>query len=195
MEKYLYREVKPFKANDPLKIDSICVLWIADDSQPDFLGEFSNEPKEGAIDREKLGEHSPHEYRYFNPANFDPAYPEDAMQDYRRYEAFCRGEWSLEGCMARAVVSYPIGNGSRRLDHLSSGGIWGIESDSEETYRLETEIEQLSDLKRHLEVFQIPWTDKEEASIQQRVSQLAERLKADRAKLAHPEIAPGKPPV
>jgi hypothetical protein len=159
MEKFSYRDSGQFDANAPLKIDQVEVLWVEDDSQPDFLGTYSNEPEEGAIDREALGERRAHEFRYFNPANYDPNHPEYALADYRRYQSFCDGEWTLQGCVARAVVSYPIGGGVRRMEVFSSGGLYGIESDSSVLYTLEVSIEQLEDLKRHVQIFGIPWSN------------------------------------
>jgi len=154
----------------PLRIEEIHVVW-ADDGGilPDFLGEFSNEPKPGAIDREALGERRIHEFRYFNPGN-----PEYAMDDYRRYEAFNDGLWSLEGCIARAIVSYPIGERIRRLQIFDSSGVWGIESDSSEDYKLEIEIEQLDELKHHVQVFNVPWSAREETIISKTTLRLEE---------------------
>jgi hypothetical protein len=85
---------------------------------------------------------------------------------------FNNGAWCMEGCVAHVIVSYSIGNGSRRLEKLSSGGLWGIESDSGEIYKLETELEQLDDLKNHVKVFGVPWTDREEAIVAEATNRL-----------------------
>ena len=70
-------------------------------------------------------------------------------------------EWVMMGCVARASVSYPL-NGSdasynhpdyRRLESLTSGGLWGIESDSSDEYRLEVESGQRAELIDHLQAF------------------------------------------
>jgi hypothetical protein len=58
------------------------------------------------------------------------------------------------GCVAKAEVSYPIGNGNRRLEWLTSGGIWGTNSDDKEGVE-QTESEQLADLADHLAHFGI----------------------------------------
>lgn len=76
------------------------------------------------------------------------------MQDYRRMEGLERGDWSFIGIRAEAVVSYDIGGGSRRLEDLTSGGLWGIESDSGD-YLKELKQEQLDDLKLHLKEFNV----------------------------------------
>jgi len=66
--------------------------------------------------------------------------------------------WEMLGCIAKAVVSYDIGQGSRRLETLTSGGLWGIESDSGKDYFSEVESEQLADLADHLRHFGINTT-------------------------------------
>ncbi len=57
-----------------------------------------------------------------------------------------------EGCTAKALVSRPIGCGNRRLETLSSSGLWGIDerNESDEAYQLE-------DLREHLQAFGVPW--------------------------------------
>jgi hypothetical protein len=58
-----------------------------------------------------------------------------------------------EGCYARAEVSYLIGmRGERRIEHLQSGGCWGI-VDAVQPYRSEIAREELADLRRHLLAF------------------------------------------
>lgn len=181
MVKYKFRDSK-FEPDGPLRIEEVHVMWFDDDGMsPDFLGEYTDDPAPGAewIDRKKLGDaEGRHECRYFVPSD-----PENGMEDYRRYEAFSRGEWHLEGCVAHVIVSYPIGQGSRRLEKLSSGGIWGIESDSGDLYKLETEIQQLEDLKKHVEVFGVAWSDREEAVVTETTNRLEDlRSKANLAK-------------
>jgi hypothetical protein len=93
----------------------------------------------------------------------DPSYYLDSEPDYEflakdkaRFDAFNNGDWHMEGCRAVATVSYPIdSHGNRRLQEFSSGGLWGIESDSDTVYRKEVEREELADLKEHLAAFGI----------------------------------------
>ena len=59
----------------------------------------------------------------------------------------------LSGICAVAEVSYSIGGNSRRIERFQSGGLWGIESDSEQDYIEEVEQDELADLKEHLERF------------------------------------------
>lgn len=63
------------------------------------------------------------------------------------------------GCRAEAVVSYAIGDGCRRIETLSSGGLWRIDAPDDPhgaQYRREVEAEELADLKDHLRVFGVP---------------------------------------
>ena len=81
-----------------------------------------------------------------------------AWANQRRLKDFYAGKWHMQGCVARVTVSYPQGN-SRRFEHFTSGGLWGIESDSDEEYRVEIEMDQLGDLKRHLEQLGVDVSD------------------------------------
>jgi hypothetical protein len=95
--------------------------------------------------------------------------PEDARteeeneQNAARLKQFQCGAVFTVGCRARAVVSYPSGNSNVgkvglnhcRLENFDSGGLWGIESDSDERYRKEVEKDELDNLKQHLETYNI----------------------------------------
>ena len=81
-------------------------------------------------------------------------------QDEDRLVAYDRGDWYMIGIVAEAEVSYPIdAQGNRRIEWFKSGGLWGIESDSDEKYIKEVEEEQSDDLKAHLEVFNVDTSD------------------------------------
>lgn len=64
------------------------------------------------------------------------------------------------GCRAIAEVSYPIDSaGARRLETLTSGGLYGIDLGTGATadaYKRQIETEQLEDLRDHLAVFGVP---------------------------------------
>ncbi len=64
-------------------------------------------------------------------------------------------QWYMLGCIAEAEVSYKIGDtNDYRLEHLTSGGLWGIESDCDEPYKESiAKDEELQDLKQHLQKF------------------------------------------
>lgn len=111
------------------------------------------------------------EMPYFNPATteaFDPnaswipadvkdkrAYWREAMeknarQDYERMESLERGLWCYLGIRAEAELRVPCGDDSSIIQHITSGGLWGIESDSDASYLTEVEQEQLSELRNQL---------------------------------------------
>jgi len=144
-----------------IRIDKIVIRHIPDEN-PDlsWIGKYSDTPEKGAIDRKERRDTGRGQYRYFNPAN-----PEYAEEDYRRMEAYNRDEWGCIGIIAEAEVSYPIpdeASKTRRLEWLKSSGLWGIASDDDPGHIRFVEIEQLLDLKIHLEAFGIPCPDLEE---------------------------------
>jgi hypothetical protein len=97
------------------------------------------------------------EYRYFNPSrNYDGDTPENirkyTRQDYERMESLNRGDWCFIGIRAEAQYSIGLVHGdSYLLQDISSGGLWGIESDSNESYFAEVEQEELAELRKQLE--------------------------------------------
>ena len=57
-------------------------------------------------------------------------------------------------CQATAEVSYPLANGDRRLEWLTSGGLHGIDlSGPDDPYKAEVASEELNDLRAHLARF------------------------------------------
>lgn len=170
------------------------------DTDPDTsnLGEYSNTPKEGAIDRKYSQETSAailllshaanrlensddentsigdaimildeareelsdkndgdmlcHEYRYFNPSDNYLGEPAEDIakytrEDYERMEAYNRDEWSYIGIRAVAQVQLQQ-HGT--IQTVKSGALWGIESDSDESYFREVADEQLHELRATL---------------------------------------------
>jgi hypothetical protein len=133
---------------------TVSVKWETDgDATLDMLGEYSGKPGEGAIDREELGDMRHGEYKYWNPANHAKYNPEDwehvsgeekralikkhgslknvvahyRTEDYKRHEAYNRGEWQMQGC----IVAVRLG----ALEGKSS--LWSVESDCGEEYQQE----------------------------------------------------------
>lgn len=126
------------------KIDSVRVARILDYS-PDlsWLGEYSNEWEEGAIETGRDGHH----YRYFIPAisGEESGNPDSTKEDFERMEAYNRQEWWSYGVMAKARTYV---NGI--LQEITSAGLWGIESDAEEGYFEEISAGEVSELKKIL---------------------------------------------
>lgn len=77
---------------------------------------------------------------------------QDEFQD--RLEAYNRGSFYYVGIKATAEIVIPVGD-LHILQTITSGGLWGIESDSGEEYIRETadeEIKQLYDILQQLNV-------------------------------------------
>jgi len=98
------------------------------------------------------GDMERNEYRYFNGnvENYKGESPEDIrkyiLQDYERMERLHRGDWCYIGIRAEAEVSLT----GDVLQEVSSGGLWGIESDSSKEYFAEIEADELSELRKQL---------------------------------------------
>ena len=92
------------------------------------------------------------EYRYFNPnwENYkgleESEIRQYCRQDFDRMESLNNQQWGFIGI--RADAEYSV-NGDLRQD-VTSGGLWGIESDSGDDYFTEVEQEQLAELKSQL---------------------------------------------
>jgi len=127
--------------------------------------QIEQEIEELKAERDKLELHdcpkSTRKYNYFKPyaggeEEGSKHYKEYGLQDFERMEGLTRGDWSFIGIQAEATVSYPVNAAGtdRRIEHLTSGGLWGIESDSGD-YLNEVMRDELSDLRRHLEQFNV----------------------------------------
>jgi len=77
--------------------------------------------------------------------------------DEEQIEAYDRGDWAFYCCRAAGWVSYQCNaDGTRRLEQLSSGGLYGInlaEPPQHDSYAREVEQEELAELKEHLSAF------------------------------------------
>ncbi len=140
------------------RILSIKIIHDEDEQNTgeDFLGTYSNEPEnEYSIDREERGDKGRGEYRYFNASrnyckedgtlcdgNTPEMVREYVEQDYKRSEGRNRGDWGFVGVRAEAEITV---QGIRQ--EISSSGLWGIESDSDDAYFKEVEGEELHTLK------------------------------------------------
>lgn len=151
------------------RILSITVKRLEDDS-PDtsWLGEYASRPNgDYSIDRkhsldcpinnpqesanicncDESGDWSHSEYQYFNTSgNYTGEPLTDIVQytkrDYARMESLNAGNWCFLGIRAQAEIV--AGNVCQKI---TSGGLWGIESDSDESYLKEVESEELSELR------------------------------------------------
>jgi hypothetical protein len=129
-----------------------------------FIGEFSSHPDtQFAIDRHERGANCHRTRQWFNPSTVEPfkedaswipadvenkrQYWHDAMtknaeMDYERATAYNDGDFGFIGIRAQAEIV--IGGVCQTI---TSGGLWGIESDSEESYIKSVEQDELADLR------------------------------------------------
>ena len=113
------------------------------------------------------GDMSSREYRYFNPSfNYvdkqGKALPENTpeevrkyvRQDYERMERLNAGDWCYIGIRAETeVISNTQGTGDKWhgvVQRVTSGGLWGIESDSDRDYLESVERDELANLRDEL---------------------------------------------
>jgi len=98
-----------------------------------------------------------HSYEYFNPNQENYAGLEEdeikkyCLQDYERMESLDAGYWHFVGIRAEARIA--VGEGSAKpvsTQTITSGGLWGLESDMSKSDFEETEAEELSQLKSQL---------------------------------------------
>jgi hypothetical protein len=91
-------------------------------------------------------------YRYFNPnwQNYkgepDPDIRKYCQQDYDRMESLNNQQWYYMGIRAEAEVQLT----GDLCQKITSGGLWGVESDSSQDYIAEVGQEELSNLKAEL---------------------------------------------
>lgn len=118
-----HKDVSNIQAGEK-RLARVYVQWLYDDS-PDlsYLDQFaeSTDPQE-------------------------MAYHKSDQRRKRRYGI----DWTMEGCKAFAVCYIGMGAGVARVENFTSGGLWGIESDSSAKYKREVERDELSDLKNYL---------------------------------------------
>lgn len=120
----------------------------------DILGETLDAI--GECDCGESGDMERNQYRYFNPSrNYDNETPENVikytLQDYERMESLNRGNWCFIGIRVDAEYSVGESKGGYLRQELTSGGLWGIESDSDKSYFAEVEREELAELQTQLE--------------------------------------------
>jgi hypothetical protein len=109
-------------------------------------------------DCDESGNWSYGELQYFNPSfnyvdKFGNALPENTPDDvinytradYERMESYNNGDWQFIGI--RAEAEYAV-NGT--IQTARSGGLWGIESDSDGAHLVEVEQEELAELRSTL---------------------------------------------
>jgi len=123
--------------------------WEPLDESIDALVSLQDEATECDCSGGDMGRH---ELRYFNGPveNYKGESSEDirkyVRQDYDRVESLNRGDWCFIGLRAEAEVQ----TSSDVVQRITSGGLWGIESDSGREHLEETQREELAQLKAEL---------------------------------------------
>ena len=101
-----------------MKVEKVKINWIIDE-YPD-LSWLESSINNGVIDSCR---YTQKEYEE-NPEQVENW----IRQDTQRLNSYGT-HWAMYDCMAEVIVSYPISKqGDRRLETLTSGGLWGIES-------------------------------------------------------------------
>jgi hypothetical protein len=128
-------------------------IWQEVSDAQDLLIEKQDELQECDCDeREDMGRG---ELRYFNGCveNYKGETPENirkyVRQDYERMERLNSGDWCYMGIRAEAEILLPSGDASIAQE-ITSGGLWGVESDSDKSYLAEIDAEELSSLREQL---------------------------------------------
>lgn len=90
------------------------------------------------------------QYKYFKPyargeKEGTKKYIEYGKQDFERMRRYNTGYWCMIGVKAIAKISI-----NNTIQTIKSSGLWGIESDSDESYKTEIKNEQLNELKSTL---------------------------------------------
>ncbi len=113
-----------------------------------WIGEYHSDQRDGAIDRKERGDMERGDYRYWSPANTaeETGNQDSVEQDYQRSESLSGGDWCFMGVWCEAEVQLA----SAVCQHIRSGGLWGIESDSDDDYLDQVECEQLAELREQL---------------------------------------------
>ena len=129
------------------KIIKVTIKRMTDEGgEADFLGKYSENPGEPTktIDRRVLKHYRPGQLPFFISENTE-TYTE-SLVNYNRMEAGMRGDWCLIGIEAEAEVQFT----GDLVQRLTSGGLWGIESDAGEEYFETIQQEQLEELEGEL---------------------------------------------
>jgi len=160
-------------------------FFLDQDPDTSYLGEYTDNLEPGVIIRQEgeFYEHLPaemkrdadgrftgkaepylppigREYRGFKPhaGGEIPGtknYYKYGMQDFKDMESLNNGDWCFVGIRADATVQYYVGNNNYRLKQLTSAGIWGVESNADDSFINEMKNEELANLKNHLEQFNV----------------------------------------
>jgi hypothetical protein len=75
-----------------------------------------------------------------------------AKQDKERLDTYNRGVWEMIGIRAVATIHIPVDGDTVKIQTIDSGGLFGIESDSDNNYIQDIGREQITEVKNHLRI-------------------------------------------
>ena len=148
VDSYLYSRLGELSEIEGTQIDA---EYAAISEARDIVADSKEDTENGAIGCTCGGVWiDRHSCEFFNTSgNYKGESLEDirtyTIQDYKRMESLNAGDWSYIGIMAEAEI---IVNGVSQT--VASGGLWGVESDSDASYFSEIEGEELSQLRTTL---------------------------------------------
>jgi len=136
-------------SKDEYGVPTTTVLWEGCNDAQDLLIDAQDELQE--CDCGERGDMERNEYRYFNGyvENYKGETEENIRkyirQDYERMERLLHGDWCYIGIRAGAEIVIDGG-----CQTISSGGLWGVESDSDRAYLATIEDEEIGELRKQL---------------------------------------------
>lgn len=130
------------------KIKQITIEVLPDyDVDLSYLGTFSNTKESEFSINHHENEGGSNTYKWFNPQKGACETIEQAMQDYNRMMDYERGNWWSQGIKATAEIHTSDDGKHWLINHISSGGLYGIESDDDDDYIETIREEQVDDVK------------------------------------------------
>lgn len=87
---------------------------------------------------------------------------EYAKKDKERLDAYNKGTWEMIGIRAVATIHIPVNGGTDdivKIQTIDSGGLFGIESDSDDSYIQDIGREQIAEVKSYLRTLCVDGVD------------------------------------
>lgn len=75
-----------------------------------------------------------------------------AKNDQERLDAYYKGIWEMIEIIAVATIHIPVNDNTVKIQTIDSGGVFGIESDSDDSYIRDIGKEQIAEVKNHLRI-------------------------------------------
>jgi len=85
-----------------------------------------------------------------------------AKHDKERLDAYNRGVWEMIGIKAVATIHIPVddkNDNTVKIQTIDSGGLFGIESDSDNSYMQDIGREQIAEVKNYLRILCVTGVD------------------------------------